>query len=101
MPKRLINSTSREHNLLCKGGGNKPDSGKMNWRYDQGNNTRGRLFFVRLSSDRDREGQGREFIRGVHETRQRKADEARANEQITSKIVKTYRNEQRVPSQDR
>jgi hypothetical protein len=70
--KRLINSTSREHNLLCKGCGNKPDSGKMNWRYDQGNNTRGGLFFVRLSSDRDREGQGREFIRGVHETSPRK-----------------------------
>ena len=98
--KRLINSTSRKHNLLCKSGGNKPDSGKMNWRYSQGNNTRRRLLFMRLPRDRDREGQGREFIRGVHETRHRKADEANSNVQITSEIVNTYKHEQHVQGED-
>ena len=100
MRKRLINSTSREHNLLCKGGGNKPDSGKMNRRYSQGNNARRRLLFMRLSSDRDREGQGREFIRGVHETRHREADEANSNVQITSEILNTYKHEQHMQGED-
>ena len=55
---------------------------------------------MRLSSDRNREGQGREFIRGVHETRHREADEANSNVQITSEIVNTYKHEKHMQGEN-